>query len=144
MRRRRGRLERIFDAGLPIAVVLALGMLSMGVVRVVEVATPKPAVRPVSVASDSPAREQMRDDVRELAQTLDSGWAPEFEDGEEVFFVEDFAGLAAVGDPLAAPVDAAAIAGSGSDDNDENSPTSRIADEALAPPDVLREAGDVL
>jgi len=83
----------------PLGLVFALCILSMGVITVVE-GTVKTKAEVEDTQRLLEARENMRAEVRELAETLEVGWAPSFQEGEDPFFASEFAAVSAGDEPF--------------------------------------------
>lgn len=78
--------------------------MSMGVITVVEETVPTQAEYEDALRI-AEARANMRTEVRELAETLDDGWAPSFQEGEDIFFGDDAGDAGIDVDPFSGLVD---------------------------------------
>ena len=88
-RRRRSRRRRILRAVEPFLLLVGLGLLSAGVIRVVETQVPTEAAAKDHRRLER-ARQQSRPEIESLAASLDPDWVPEVSAADEDWLDEPF------------------------------------------------------
>ena len=92
------RRRRMLRAVEPIGLLFTLCILSMGVIKVVEVGVPTRADAEFERRREV-QRSNMRQEVRDLAETFEVGWVPSLHEDADIF-AADFEGLDVAADPL--------------------------------------------
>ena len=132
-RRRRSKRRRVLRVLEPFLILAGLGILSTGMVKVVETRVPTAASRVDSVRLER-AQEQARAEVRELAASLESDWVPTVGD-DDLFDEELLVGVDAWDGSLAAEP---RLAGDAPESDDQFSmPISSTSNTSAAPPGML-------